>query len=240
MISLLENAWSPITREIGFLRCDTGKASRTFQEWYSGLVAPRGGTAEMIPVCDTLPGALSRLLPLTSPERLRYLFVSCVGGEWTAFFDNGKTGTDASSKMSQMALRAKCRGVRVVCRPHTARRESGKWRGECGANMLTVFGPEPTDWRNCERAISLANEGQGWEFEAVGQPLPFEKIEQYMVGQVKDRFTAEMLREYLQRLGIEAFDSAFYDATNAVMIDLQGLPATGLKEYTLAELQANG
>lgn len=80
MISrLLDHAWFPIARKIGFLNCNLDTVSRTLHEWYSRLVALRSGIAKIIPVSDSLPGALSRLLPSTSVERLRYLFVACVG-----------------------------------------------------------------------------------------------------------------------------------------------------------------
>ncbi len=58
---------------------------------------------------------------------------------WTAYVENGWTGTDAASPMSVMARRLSIRSLRVVAVPHTLRKHGG---GRYGAVMLDVFGPE--------------------------------------------------------------------------------------------------
>lgn len=102
----------------------------------------------------TLPGALARLVPLTSVERRRYLFVARCGGEWTAYFDNGRTGSDISSKIGRLALRVRCRGVRAVCQPHTARRQEGQWRGQRSkrANRVSAGNDGLAESRACHLA----------------------------------------------------------------------------------------
>jgi hypothetical protein len=236
---LLDDAWAPVTSEIGFLRCDVVTASTAFSEWDGSNLKRRGGTTVTSPVRGTLKEDLSHLLPLTSVEALRFLFVGCGQGRWTAFFSNKKSGTDAVGPISELALRLKCRGVRVVCTPHTAKKQNGVYKGRHGANILEVYAPEKTDFLNYERSVYLANEGSGWQFGASGKPFEFEKLEQYKVTQIKERFTSVMLRDYLLHLGVDVFNVDFYQPERAILVARQGLSAKGMQEFSLDEVRAN-
>ena len=202
---LLEDRWAPVTSEMGFLETDAEHAARAFATWQRGLLTPRGFTVEVRPVSGSLEQALSALLPLTSPETQRHLFIP-TRSAWTAYVENGWTGTDAASPMRYMARRLSCRGLRVVAVPHTLREEQGPlWRRDAGGVRPAADGR-----LNYVRALVCANDGGRWVFDQSGEPFPFEKLEQYQARRVRDRFTFDMLKDYLRHLGLSPFEEDFY------------------------------
>src|SRR3954471_17082266 len=134
---LLEDRWAPVTSTMGFLELGAEQAAQAFATWQRGLMTPRGITVEVRPVSGTLEQVLSSLLPLTSGERRRHLFIP-TRSAWTAYVSDQWTGTDAASPMSVMARRLGIRCLRVVAVPHTLRGDRGRY----GAVMLDVYGPE--------------------------------------------------------------------------------------------------
>jgi len=234
---LLEDRWAPVTSEMGFLALGAERAAQAFATWQRGLMTPRGITVEVLPVTGTLEQTLSSLLPLTSGETQRDLFIptrSC----WTAYVENGWNGTDAMSPMSYMARRLSTQGLRVVAVPHTLRKHGG---GRYGAVMLDVFGPEqPGKINNYVRAIEVANDGGRWVFVQSGEPFAFEQVEHYQARRVRDRFTFEMLKDYLGHLGLSPFEEDFYlpPGSCAWLIQKTGPFTTVGREYTLEQARA--
>ncbi len=234
---LLEDRWAPVTSEMGFLELGAEQAAQAFATWQRGLLTSRGFTVEVLPVSGTLEQVLSSLLPLTSGERQRrYLFIP-TRSAWTAYVESGWTGTDAASPMSVMARRLSIRCLRVVAVPHTLRGDQGRY----GAVMLDVFGPEqPGKISNTVRVVEAANDGGRWVFEQSGEPFPFEQVEQYQARRVRDRFTFEMLKDYLRHLGLAPFEEDFYmpPGSCAWLIQKTGPFTTVGREYTLEEARA--
>ncbi len=232
---LLDDRWAPVTSEMGFLEIDAEHAARAFAAWHAGLEADRGIAVKARPVPGSLEQALSALLPLTSPERKRYLFMP-TRSAWTGYVDNAPCGTDAASPMGYMAEALGCRGLRVVAVPHTLRKVGG---GRYGAVMLEVFGPHPTAWINTVRAVSASNDGGRWVFDQVGEPFPFERLERYQERRVRDRFTFDMLAEYLHHLGLSAFEERFYlpEGAPAWLVEKTGPVSPLHEDFTLAQVQ---
>ncbi len=225
-------AGRPSLREMGFLETDAEHAARAFAAWQAGLQAPRGIAVEVRPVSGSLEQALSSLLPMTSPETRRYLFIP-TRSPWTAYVENGWGGTDAASAMSYMARTLGCRGMRVVAVPHTLRKDKGRY----GAVMLEVYGPHRTAWLNYVRTLGASNDGGRWVFDQSGEPFPFEKLEQYQARRVRDRFTFDMLKEYLRHLGLSPFEEDFYlpQGTPAWLVEKTGTFVPAQTEYALAQ-----
>jgi hypothetical protein len=233
---LLEDRWAPVTSTMGFLELGAEQAAQAFATWQRGLMTPRGITVEVRPVSGTLEQVLSSLLPLTSGERRRHLFIP-TRSAWTAYVADQWTGTDAASPMSVMARRLGIRCLRVVAVPHTLRGDQGRY----GAVMLDVFGPEqPGKPTNYVRAVEVANDGGRWVFEQEGEPFPFEQVEKYQARRVRDRFTFEMLKDYLRHLGLAPFEEDFYlpPGSRAWLIQKTGPVTTVGREYTLEEARA--
>ncbi|MFE8603033.1 hypothetical protein [Archangium violaceum] len=229
---LLDDRWAPITSEMGFLETNAEHAARAFATWQAGLMEPRGIAVEVRPVSGSLEQVLSSLLPITSPESRRDLFIP-TRSPWTAYVENGWGGTDAASPMRHMARTVGCRGMRVVAVPHTYRNGEGRY----GAVMLDVYGPHQTDWLNYIRALGASNDGGRWVFDQAGEPFPFEKLEQYQARRVRDRFTFDMLKEYLRHLGLSPFEEGFYlpQGAPAWLVEKSGTFVPAQTEYTLAQ-----
>jgi hypothetical protein len=234
---LLEDRWAPVTSTMGFLELGAEQAAQAFATWHRELMTPRGISVEVLPVTGTLEQALSSLLPLTSGETQRHLFIP-THSAWTAYVENGWTGTDAASPMRVMARRLGIRCLRVVAVPHTLRKHQG---GRYGAVMLDVYGPkQPGKLHNYVRALGASNDGGRWVFDQEGEPFPFEQVERYQARRVRDRFTFEMLKDYLRHLGLAPFEEDFYmpPGSCAWLIQKTGPFGTTLQEYTLEEARA--
>jgi hypothetical protein len=234
---LLEDRWAPVTEEMGFLELGAEQAAQAFATWQRGLPTSRGFTIEVLPVTGTLEQVLSRLLPLSGGETQRRLFIP-TRSAWTAYVENGWTGTDAASAMSVMARRLSIRCLRVVAVPHTLRKHGG---GRYGAVMLEVYGPEqPGKIHNTVRALGASNDGGRWVFDQSGEPFAFEQVERYQARRVRDRFTFEMLKDYLRHLGLSPFDEDFYlpPGSCAWLVQKTGPFTTVGREYTLEEARA--
>jgi hypothetical protein len=230
---LFGDSLAPITSTVGFLEVPSDTAVEAFLFWQSRIYQRLGISLAVKNIEGDLKSVLLQLLPLTSVQRRRLLFIPTASG-WTAFFDNGWRGTDAAAPMSYLAGQLKCRGIRVVAVPHTMREASRTAKGRYGATILEVYG---TDGKTV-RSICAANDGGKWVFYQSGQPFLFERTERYKERRVKDRFTFELLDEYLRGIGVCAFDPEFYLAESsdpAQLISKIGPLAPSVKEYTLAE-----
>jgi hypothetical protein len=231
---LLDDRWAPVTSELGFLEARAEYAARAFASWQGGLQASRGIAVQARPISGSLEQVLSALLPLTDAERQRHLFLP-TRGSWTAYLDNGWRGTDAGSPMSYMARTLGCRGLRVVAVPHTLRKDKGRY----GAVILEVYGPHQTDWLNYLRTLYAANDGGRWVFGQSGEPFHFERLEQYQARRVRDRFTFDMLKQYLHHLGLAPFEEDFYlpEGAPAWLVERVGPVLPTQKELTLAQVR---
>jgi hypothetical protein len=234
---LLEDRWAPVTSTMGFVELEAGQAARAFASWHTGLMTPRGIKVEVLPALGSLEQVLSRLLPLNGGETQRHLFIP-TRSLWSAYLSSQWTCTDAASPMSYMARWLNIRTMRVVAVPHSPRKTGGT---RYGAVMLDVFGPEqPGKIHNYVRAIEVANDGGHWVFEEEGEPFSFEQVEQYQARRVRDRFTFDMLKDYLRHLGLFPFDEDFYmpPGSTAYLIQKSGPFNTGGRDYTLEEARA--
>lgn len=229
---LLGDRWAPVTSEMGFLETDAEHAARALAAWQEGLLTPRGIAVQVRSVSGPLEQVLSALLPLTDAERQRHLLMP-TRSTWTAYLDNGWRGTDAASAMAYMARTLGCRGLRVVAIPNTYRKGTGRF----GAVMLEVYGPHQTSWINTVRALGASNDGGRWVFDQFGKPFPFERVEQYQARRVQDRFTFDMLKDYLHHLGLSPFEEDFYlpNGAPAWLVERKGPVLPNQQEYTLAQ-----
>jgi len=218
---LLDNTFSPITSEIGFLQVDHETAVEVYMSWQQQILGRYGLVLRREQLAQPLDESLRRLLPLSSSIRDRFLFVS-TKGHWVAFFDNWWRGTDAAAPMCFLAGKLKCKGLRVVAVPHTMPAEVAKeTQGEYGASILEVY----DDTGNASRTIYAANDGGKWEFGQSGVPLPFEVLDVYRARRIQDRFNHERMDMYLREMGLRAFDETFY-LPSASLIRKEGVCRT--------------
>jgi hypothetical protein len=174
----------PVTQEVGYIDAPP----ETVVPWLrDGL-----GDGWMMRSTDwqSLAQATAELAP--SPTMTRNAAVPVDG--WTLLLTNGPTGTDVGLVPSLAARELGCRAVRALC---VADNE-----GELPARIMEVFGPDGSGPLLARRAIVAANDGGGWVFETTGDPMPFERPDQYGRPRKWERFTPELLYDYLRQLNV--------------------------------------
>jgi hypothetical protein len=177
-----------VTREVGYLEADpaiTGPWLRDGMgdDW---LLRPADWTS--------LGDAVAAL----EPSPLMTLQAAIPVRGWTLVLTNGPSGTDVGMLPSQAAREIGCRAVRAVCS------EDGD--AQYPARILEVFGPDGAGPLLTRRAIAAANDGGRWVFETTGEPLPFERIDNYKQRRRADRLTSDLLYEYLRALHVPIDD----------------------------------
>ncbi len=220
---LLDGALNPITKSIGLVEADCRKVAEIYCAWTAEVSGASGIGAEAESRNDDLRTILVSLAPLSVPST-RFAFVQ-TQSHWTAYFDNFRLGTDAGSRMSELGRRVGCRAIRITSVEHTIRK--GRSDGEYGGVILSVTGA----LGETIRTISVVNDGGRWTFDAFGDPFPFEVPEAYKRKRIRDRFTHEMLVDYLQHLNVRPFDEDWY-APNAIVVQKSGFPY-GVDEFPL-------
>jgi hypothetical protein len=234
---LFDDKYAPITKEIGFLECDIKSVCAAYQLWETEILRQYKMRIELENVEGNLESVLRNLLPLTTPIRTRLAFVPTQSA-WTAYFDNGPRGTDATGVVKVLAEKLNCRGIRTVLVPNTMpSKPSKEARGRYGATMLEVYGPD----RKPIRIIYAANDGGRWVFGESGVPFPFEETARYAAKKIRDKFTGEMLDDYLKHLGIAAFDETFYVPSNtgSILARKLGKLPDNLREIPLLKIDGN-
>ena len=228
MNELFSGKLAPITDTIGFLHCDAEVAASAFLDWERSVQIKRGVSLAENRIEGNFVSDLKCLLPLTSVEARRYLFVP-TRSNWTAFFDNGHQGTDAFPPMSYLAEKLSCNAVQATYIPDG-------YDDRYPATILEIFGPDKTDFLNSIRSISVAFDGAKWAFSAAGQVQPFENVQRYSDKVIKKRFTGEILEAYLNHLEIAAFDESFYcpQGERAILVSKTGPIAPAAREFGLA------
>jgi hypothetical protein len=183
-------------------------------------------------ITSSLADAFESLLPLSN-SKMRRLFLA-TRSDWVACFQNGIDGSDPFPAMSYLAGEMGVLGMRVCCTPDNAFYPATIWE---------VYAPEslgghmPLGYR---RAISAANDGGRWVFDESGERFPFEQAEPYIERRKRDRFTREMLRDYLREFGVELFSDDFLrvgEESPAVRLQ-QVTKVWQTPEFTLEEVVA--
>jgi hypothetical protein len=116
--------------------------------------------------------------------------------------------------------------------------DRGSTHARRGAAIWELYGPEPTEFLNYVRSVSLVHGSGRWSFDAAGTPQPFESESRYLAERARDRFDLELLTTYLEALGIRAFDEAFYAASGWLVETFREAMRRG-SEVTLAEARVS-
>lgn len=238
---LFNDKLAPITKEIGFIEASPQEATKAFLNWQRPLIEPRDMRLSQRTISGSLESILKSLMPLTDLEALRYLFIPTADPRWTAFFDNDWRGTNADT-VGMIAQHLQSRGLRVVAVPNTIQGHTKGSKGRYGAIILTVYGPTDNPVHNGIRSISVVNDGGRWSFDQYGEPFPFEQTSKYSERYKKNRFTFEMLKDYLKEMSLFPFDEDFYIPSSnneAILVEKKGRLHPGIKKYSLEEARAH-
>jgi hypothetical protein len=237
---LLANRFAPITSCVGLLEAPLDAVLDTYIPWQEGIYKPDGKSIVKRSCGRSLELALKALLPLTSTVSCRRVFIP-TSSQWTAFFDNGARGTNASSVAGHMALLMRCRGLRVTAVPHTIHTKSGAENGRHGALILELFGPEKRSFLNTVRTLSVAHDSDRWVFQTAGEHLAGEDPAEYSRRLVRNRFTFASMKRILNGLGVAPFAEEFYcpaQSGDCVLVEVDGPLPEGCRSLSLEEVRA--
>jgi hypothetical protein len=227
MPSVLEK-WHPVTRDFGLINASIEQVLSQYLNWNHSL----GLEHDRTEIRTTLEDAFESLLPLAN-SKMRKLFVP-TRSNWIAFFQNGIQGSDPSPPMAVLAERMKVLSMRVCCTPDNAKYPATIWE---------IYAPESLGGSsplNSRRSIAAMDDGGRWIFEESGERFPFEQVERYAERRKRDRFTREMLREYLSNFGLNPFSDDFFnisDQSPAVRLQ-RTTKVWHTPEFTLEEVVA--
>lgn len=212
----------PITDKMAFLKADIGLVVEAFLAWQTPLVAEHKNIFYKVSINDSLEKLFQSLCPLTTAERRRYLFIP-TQSEWVTLVDNGHTGTDRTiPEVLSTVINTDC-----VFFTYDSQTEE---------TILDIYGMIEANKIDLIRSIAVVKE-DGWRFYQYGSPLPFEDLVSYKSRRIKDRFNRPILNHYLKELGIDAFNDAFYNSKDAIMLIKQGPQFKNTKELTIEEAQ---
>lgn len=234
---LFDNALAPLTYHIGFLQVGVAQLAAGYAEWMEWLVAVNMEIKDshtQKPMTGTLYDVLQTLPPLTEIEN-KIVFVP-TASNWTAIFVNFWRG-DLYSKVAHLARRLGCRGINMMSVPVAIDERAGNWR----TLGIQVFGPQkPNIISNMERVIGIVRDNNRLRLVSNGTPFPFERLDQYQAKRVKDRFTQDLLEQYMAEFGLFPFDESFYMPAGGgpAILDEKQYPSHVVhKTYTIDEIR---
>lgn len=219
---LLNDECSPTTDQIGFIDLPVKTASEIILKKWQKTVPLRASEHQ-----GTLKENLMLLLPLTTVAAPRRMFLQ-TNSRWTAYFDNGWRGTDAFGVISNLAEK---RGLGMLVGTDPQSFGGVRRPVDSPSVMWEVYGPKDTEFPNVVRKVSVIDQGAGhWEFEELGKPYAFEDLARYTARRIRDRFTVDMLLEYLKHFDIDLFNADFYCGP-AVLLELTAPNQQGRIEF---------
>jgi hypothetical protein len=228
--NMLFEHWHPVTRDLGLVNAPVDACVESFTSWQSSI-----GLQYTIKTAVSFSETLG-LLPPLSAEKRRLAFVPTAAPGWTALFQSGISGSDpfpATSMLASNLLRTL--GMRVCVTP-----PAGNWP----AVLWEVYAPKELGGDSTlgyRRAISAMNDGGRWVFNQSGEPYPFEEVAKYTLPRKRDRFTREMLIDYLAQFGLAPLSDAFYSVSGdrrAVVLERTSRWNNPPPEFTLEQVVA--
>lgn len=223
----LDNKLAPLTFSWGFIEAPLNTVVEDYTAWINSSENIKRITK------TTVQGRLSDLLwslsPIAWPDD-KVMFME-TNSSYTAYFDNNEPGAEFSTVIS-LCRHLRCQGLMVTSVPDLPQEKN-----KDGATVVfSVITPDDSVRFNIKREIRVVHDGR-WEFDSMGDPLPFEELEQYQAKRVKDRLTTEMLARYCQHLGISAFEEEFY-GPNGVLVTLDQMQYPHFRHTDIRAQQA--
>lgn len=227
-MSFVNDDLIPLTKSVGLISAELSGAADAYEKWQNAILGEYGMWVTRREITGPPQQLLEELLPLTSPVPMRSVFIS-TRSKWTAYFNNWVGGTEPIGPMKVLARRLGCDAMRVTLSRQTLPdRPSKEDEGTFGSVIWEVYGPDG----KTRRSVYAANDGGSWKFGAKGTPFAFEDTDAYVRKKVRDRFTEEMLKEYLAAMGARPADESWY-GQDGVLFSRGGKAPIGLCEHEL-------
>lgn len=201
MKGICSGRFEPITKCIGFFDCGINRLVTALAAWQRRLALRHLDVVRTKPITGTAEDALAAMQPL-SLGKTRFLFVP-TKSKWVAVFDNHYPYPDISGELGYLCDKLSVIGIRALL-------SEAPWY-TYPACMLELIGPRTEERPSGYiRTFTAMNDGGDWVFEIEGEPQPFENPEYNNRPKPRDRFNADILEEYLRKLGIEMFNESFF------------------------------
>jgi hypothetical protein len=223
---MLIEKWHPVTHDFGLIEAPLENVVAALLAWHRSI----GIDYERKEITTSSAAAFDSLPPLSIGKQ-RKLFVHTTS-DWTAYYQNGIQGSDPFPVTNYLAKTMGVLGMRVC-----------STEAPYPANIWEVYAPEslggvpPLCYL---RSVAAMNDGGPWVFDLSGTPFEFEQVDSYTKPKKKDRFTRDMLCDYLAHFGIQPFSDSFLhvgESKPAVLLQ-QIRPTPPIPEYSLAEVVA--
>lgn len=228
---LFANRYSPITAVLYFLRARPESIAEVglsyLRRWAEG-----GDHVGLDRVRGSLESLVQGLPPLRRAAT-KYLVAPTVS-DWTAVLSNERDGTEQSFP-SLLAEKLRTGYLRVLDAPGVDEVENAP--SSAPARMFAYFDDMSRPMENF-RVVNMLVE-DGWEFEALGAPLPGELVDVYNARRIRDRFPHQQLRALCSLVGAQPFDVGFYGPpSEEALLLTRDLPLLRGDPVSLAQAQA--
>jgi hypothetical protein len=200
---------SYVRRSIGLVQADSRTAAGAFSTWLNEILEPAGIRMESREVRGDLSTILPNLLPIDSPLT-KSLFIPSKG-TWTVLFENGPFGADAGH-VHVLAERLKSAAMSIVAMPVS------NPNNYYGAVIWEVCNGDGT----FRRTLYAMDDGGRWDFYSAGDPFEFEDLARYSATRIRDRFTIQMLEEYLAHMEIFPLRDDWFREEGSILVERIG------------------
>ncbi len=218
---LFNSKYAPLTNRIAFLHAPIGDVLKAHENWAKNLVEPI--PYKIMIHKGSFESLLESSLSFKYPCRDIILQTST---HWTAYYHNQLTITYFAERISRILS---IETIIAEALPSYFGKVINGW----GGGMFSYFNKG-----ELVRNLMLSDQDR-WEFDIYGTPFPFEDVEKYKERYVRNRFTIEMLNNYLQEFGIDFFNENFYmpEGGQAYIIEQVRQPWPNEETMTLAEIR---
>lgn len=180
--------------------------------WLKGRFHAEGSSGWVIERPN--PGDLDEAFDIVMPNRhrqiSRYLLVP-LSGSWTVLLNDATLGTDTGMLPSLWARDGLGSAIRAVAVPQRT--------NSYEATILEVYDPKAADEvLRLRRAISAMNDGGRWRFDQEGEPFSFEATDLYSKKRIRERFSPDVLYQYLVALGVPALEESELGFAEAILL----------------------
>ncbi len=193
--------WWPLTAMVGIFHAPIDKVVRTAQPWKP----PRGSPWRSRHHPD-LEEAVGAHAPYLLGVETAAFAVASRDGEWTAALSSAApVRGDLQFLRARAAYDVKCEFVGVEWTPASDEvfANATFTHLQAGRGLFRRSRLEDARW------IQASDQDETWEFDAVGEPLPFEEPQRYNARRKADRLGLDMLGRYLAALGVPVDDAGW-------------------------------
>jgi hypothetical protein len=192
-------------RDIGLLQVPCHRAATVMRDWTLSVYKESGFQIEFTSLSGSIHDLLDVLYCYENSAKRCFLLTTCMSG-WTGLFANGQFGIEEGPIMV-MGEYCDCLSIRAVLRQTK--------KQTYPASMFSLFKSGKH-----VRSVWAMNDGGRWDFGAFGDPLEFERLDQYTVKPIRKRLTDEMVIEYVEQLSAYPLRSEWYREDRHALISI--------------------